>query len=1338
MQRQHPLAALLVLTIIAIGGWAYVTQPANKPAPAKTQTVPKAPSALLTDMESQDQRDAAKAHQMPSKILAAKIAKQLKKQGGNDMSVKIKPGQSAVVRVAFVANAPMSTIDPDPSDTYIVPSAGYSGSADAGNVNGSTTGGGWQAAWTSINEGAGGSVDVLIKVPENASAGDFTITLNSLNTITEGETPTTKNVDVYQVDFQVTGPLTGSVNVSQVSAAANKACVDLKADTVTDQKVTSAVIDWGDGNSTTVSPTPNDQHYIGSECHNYGAPGEYTISVTYNDDDSNTLTVTTTAKVGCVLASGIFVQCDPSRIVESPPDSGIYLHYYNVSLGALSAPSDSTIFWTWNLPDNATVVDGSSDTGAFGIGSAGANWPKTVFQVPTPSPDCSGDYGGIGLTVGLGAPAGASYSGCSVDLADDSVDHIADVEWLPDAGEITWILPDGSTITEEQYLASQYYYYATSPTDEIPVPTGCLLDSSHLNVDYPSLPAGYDASVDVQQQHNDLSWRDVGTITATGSVTIDAAQPQIFRFVAYKGDTAVYSLAITINEECSEGEGCPDGYHDDGTGNCLNDDDGATACATGYHWSGTACIFNTPESAIPAPDGCVNSVADDGTATLVFQPLTGVPSDITSAVLQHWNGVSYDDVKTLTLIEAATIFIYNLNPATILQFRWKLPTNDAGFQYLSDAFTFTQSCCDSGGGELTPDAPDAPTVVKSCADGTVTVSVVLPDGATSIEIARDDAPDTMIAPLTASGDFVDSSVADFGTYKYRARAKNLFPSDWSDWSDKVTFESSSLTFTWLSPAADYEAHGNVLLKFSVSGTVTDLALYVGGKLITPALTTKGGGIYTLSYDTRRAVQGDATIEIRGTGSDGCPARASLDVTFDNTRSDGILYRKFLTRDVGDGFQTNRLAANVVIGELDDDPTARFWGQIAIADGTVDAQIADDTSATDAQAAFDLMQPFPLNTVKPIPALGGNPGGTILGNAQTIIAPKQRHRVFIRQERQEWFLGYDTGSATIPKIREVEAGKYFIFSQTPDKAFVFQNDALTLDVDFETTEDASDVTDAAMVGKKTYFLNDGMLIVYVSGNRTLEFTIRREERTAQFIEGVGNSLYAILVDEDLETAQTLCVSLTGDAAMDQWTLDDVATLVWCSGNTSTNLFIACGKKLYLSVGGATPVLVGTFDSNITAICESAVGLADGSVKVLLNAQLGTWANAVESGARSISALANWYGSLEFINLMWGNADEATLYGQGNDHAYDVHRVLPAIGDVTPTGITALGRYFVPTEGSQPNPNNGYQAGDERILVGTAGGLLLTLMVARKTNASAWAFTTIDSINCAEIPGAVPAT
>src|SRR5690606_26361418 len=128
--------------------------------------------------------------------------------------------------------------------------------------------------------------------------------------------------------------------------------------------------------------------------------------------------------------------------------------------------------------------------------------------------------------------------------------------------------------------------------------------------------------------------------------------------------------------------------------------------------------------------------------------LTTWNEDATGAVLQQWDGSDWQDIKTYTKEQAEQISIVGITNLDYLRFRWDQITNDPGTSYQSDYADVIETCCEGGsGGGLTPDVPDAPTVVKSCVDGEATVSVVMPANATSIEIARDDNEDLVIATL---------------------------------------------------------------------------------------------------------------------------------------------------------------------------------------------------------------------------------------------------------------------------------------------------------------------------------------------------------------------------------------------------------------------------------------------------------------------------------------------------------------------------------------------------------------------------------------------------------------
>ena len=707
--------------------------------------------------------------------------------------------------------------------------------------------------------------------------------------------------------------------------------------------------------------------------------------------------------------------------------------------------------------------------------------------------------------------------------------------------------------------------------------------------------------------------------------------------------------------------------------------------------------------------------------------IANLPAGATEVLLQQYNGATWDTVKTIAEADADAAFELDVTQIDYLRFRWEFTISSV--TYTGDYADVTTSCCE-GDVAVPPAIPTAPVPVKDCANDKITFPVTLAAGVDSVEVARDDAPDTVIGTFTAPGTFVDLDV-EYGTYKYRLRAKTgTLYSVWGAWSAAVSFISSTLTLTWLSPPAASTVHGKVLLKLSAAGTLTDLQLYVGNTLVSPGLESKGGGIYSLSYDTRRAVQGATTIEARAVGSDGCPAKATLNLTLDNTRADGVLYRDFLTDTQETGYQINRLPLLLYMGPLSDDPTAQYWGQLAITKETTIPIVTSETDPADAQAQFDAMQRFPLNSLK---------NGAMLANSQTVNNPAPQLKLRIRAERREWFTAYDTETERVAKIRSLGDGKYFIFAQNPDSVFTFADDTLTKEVDLGVAEDMTDVTDAAQVNDKIYFLNSGTLVAYdinpLTGarNRTLEFVIPREGRTAQFMEGIGTKLFVILTDATRDTDKTLCVSLQGDQMLDAWTLDDAATLAWSDG---TDLYVGCGGDLYRAVGGTTaPVLLNSFGSAVVATDGTTAALAD---KSLWRYVAGSWVEVVTPGAHAVSAITTWYGSAESLNILWGNSSEIVLYGQSTSGSYDVHRALTNFdGETsTPTGISALARYFVPDDDVDPNSAQAQYKGDERAIIGTEGGLLMFLMVSRKTNAGAWLFTAIRDIESGAVPGIIP--
>jgi hypothetical protein len=587
----------------------------------------------------------------------------------------------------------------------------------------------------------------------------------------------------------------------------------------------------------------------------------------------------------------------------------------------------------------------------------------------------------------------------------------------------------------------------------------------------------------------------------------------------------------------------------------------------------------------------------------------------------------------------------------------------------------------------------------------------------------------------AEGDWDDDGVAALGEYEYSARACNAAGCSDGSSAASIALISDTLALAFQSPAMDSELTGRVLVRFTAvdAGGASDLEVFVNNALAA-APTRKSGtalnGIYTFTLDTRRAAQGAATIAIRGTGSDGCKKQIALAVTFANTRALGVLYRDFLTETAATGLQIKRLPLSIALGELDSDPSRRYWGQVGVTDDIDIEPVTSETDPADAQAAFDAMQSFPMQLQKSWPQLGANPPGSILYGIQTLNAPAPQILIRIRQEQAEQFLAYDTESAAIPKIRPISAGKFLVFAQNPDKVFVFENDALTLLADIETDEVLSNVTDAAVLGDKVYFLDSGKL--YVRDNdggaaRTFQIALHSETRVPTFIEACGAKLIVFLVGATGQ--KTLAVAIENNQISDVWTLADAATLAWSGGD---NLYIACGAKLYISASGTTaPVLVETFDADVTAIAAdgatAAIGLEDGSLQVL---RQGVWSEAVTPGGANIIATTVAILDFEYQSALWGKSATATLFGQDSAGAYDVTRALGTFTGVAtqPTGIASLARYFVEGEDDAPD--------DERVLIGTTGGVLLALSVARQSNASAWLHSSISDWESGAVARLIP--
>lgn len=350
---QRKLGMLVVLLAIAgIGAWSYQTRPAITPSPkTKIQTKTQTPT-WVAEMDSQDQKDVAKAN----KLTPAEIAKIRKSSGQTEVRGMVKIRQDQLP-ATIVAGLHTTACEPIPASWQVI-TTGSDYVAQDGDAHG------WSV-------GSGG----VISIPSGAAQGSY------YGKYDTGDDCGGGNTTINYYEFTITGDLTGSVSVTGQSYTtdSNTVSIALKADTATGLEVVSAAVSSGGGTGDTTT-TPDVQHYTDSLTLTYDTEGDYTISVTYTDNQSptaNTLTVTTdihvcfpdnTAEVNYLNYWG-GVNVNPQlKLVRTSKTfdsgTGLYTSCYKVGISTngtnFVTPDNQGIYFldaTWTLPDNATTSD---------------------------------------------------------------------------------------------------------------------------------------------------------------------------------------------------------------------------------------------------------------------------------------------------------------------------------------------------------------------------------------------------------------------------------------------------------------------------------------------------------------------------------------------------------------------------------------------------------------------------------------------------------------------------------------------------------------------------------------------------------------------------------------------------------------------------------------------------------------------------------------------------------------------------------------------------------------------------------------------------------------------
>ena len=228
--------------------------------------------------------------------------------------------------------------------------------------------------------------------------------------------------------------------------------------------------------------------------------------------------------------------------------------------------------------------------------------------------------------------------------------------------------------------------------------------------------------------------------------------------------------------------------------------------------------------------------------------------------------------------------------------------------------------------EELPLAPDAPIVARDCGLAILAVTApALPTRATSLEIARDDAPDAVIA----LGSFDDSNAGQ-NARSYRARGVNSYGrGEWGPYSAAIALRSPH-SLEWETPDAGAIVGGLVPLRVRVvlaagAAAIDAVKLGVNGRALDAQRAPSNGLAWVLLLDARDfEFQGDLTATAYAIDADGCRTptvartfRLNSSLRRDGSHFDLLLHPGEVAAMERDGRRVRKLTlcAQFVTGEV---------------------------------------------------------------------------------------------------------------------------------------------------------------------------------------------------------------------------------------------------------------------------------------------------------------------------------------------------------------------------------------------------------------------------------------
>lgn len=466
------------------------------------------------------------------------------------------------------------------------------------------------------------------------------------------------------------------------------------------------------------------------------------------------------------------------------------------------------------------------------------------------------------------------------------------------------------------------------------------------------------------------------------------------------------------------------------------------------------------------------------------------------------------------------------------------------------------------------------------------------------------------------------------------------------------------------------------------------------------------GIWEAFLDTRDISNGAQEMRVSARGVGCCRVEATRPITVSNTLQGAIFYRD-LESSVGVGFVIPDAKIGIETRALEENTGRRYWMQWGVRSGTaLDGPMKHE----------DWLKHQPVLQVRgESQSAQGNRVERINWSAMVKFRlPLSREVRLRRKYTPQFYLScFATGCSTLPKIREIEAGRHLVFGREPGKVFFYDADGLELQADL-ATYNAADALDVALVGDKIYVVRPGEIFTIDRdpGQLSMPSGVRGETRAPRFIEALAGKPLAIYVDESAAPTpapKTACFDLSFPSPLPRWTLPLAATL---TSVAQGQLFIACGTRLFKSAGGTgAPALVREFGAPVTAIAPELVGLENGEVWELIS---NVWRRRfTREGA--IGGAARWTGGTggeansDPAHGIVGGAGDG-LSGQKPNGSWFDERALLVPPDLAPkavAAVTAIELFSVdipspaPEPGAPPAEAVPAPERDERLLIGTGG-------------------------------------